>query len=222
MLRIPAALPASLRLLRSAVPALYFFRSLRSPGTGHHGPGDFGRSPWLPSPLSSGGGDRASQVPGQPLVHMPCSSTPEGPLESGHHDSRDAAFRVLDRVGSLIRKFRGSIARPAHSLSTLRRMGHPIATQDSLPAAGQLCRAGFNPLGSITRFPVAFWPSILLVQALPGATKNFRCKGRIFNVISQSPAGWTFYDDRLRPRAGCSRSLLTSLIVLSKNTQCYE
>ena len=37
---------------------------------------------------------------------------------------------------------RGSITQPAHSLSTLRRAGRPNPTQDSLPAAGQLCRAG--------------------------------------------------------------------------------
>jgi len=33
--------------------------------------------------------------------------------------------------------FRGSITQPAHSLSTLRNMGYPNATQDSLPAGGQ-------------------------------------------------------------------------------------
>ena len=32
--------------------------------------------------------------------------------------------------------FRGSITRLARSLSTLRRAGHPTATQDSLPAGG--------------------------------------------------------------------------------------
>ena len=38
--------------------------------------------------------------------------------------------------------FRGSIARPVHSLSTLRRMDCSTTTQDSLPAADQLYRAG--------------------------------------------------------------------------------
>jgi len=42
----------------------------------------------------------------------------------------------------LHRSFRGSITRPWHSLSTLRRVDHSTTTQDSLPAAGQLCRTG--------------------------------------------------------------------------------
>ena len=40
------------------------------------------------------------------------------------------------------RVFRGSITRPAGSLSTLRSAGHPDTAQDSLPAGGHLCRAG--------------------------------------------------------------------------------
>jgi hypothetical protein len=38
--------------------------------------------------------------------------------------------------------FRGSITQPVHSLSTPRSRGRPRTTQDSLPAAGLLCRAG--------------------------------------------------------------------------------
>ena len=52
----------------------------------------------------------------------------------------DAAFRHLESVGFHICLFRGSITRPACSLSTLRSRGHPRTTQDSVPAAGQLCR----------------------------------------------------------------------------------
>src|SRR5262249_10446781 len=55
---------------------------------------------------------------------------------------RDAAFRPFNNVGSREETFPGSITRPAHSLSTLRSPGHPRTTQDSLPAAGQLCRTG--------------------------------------------------------------------------------
>src|SRR5512135_3314899 len=45
------------------------------------------------------------------------------------------------------------MTRPVHSLSTLRSAGCPDTTQDSLPAAGQLFRAGVGaPQGSIERF----------------------------------------------------------------------
>lgn len=79
-----------------------------------------------------------------PHLYMPCSVTPVGPR---HLASRclDAAFADLDELGSHMGgSFRGSIARPAHSLSTLRRMGCPITAQDSLPtgcpsSAGQDC-----------------------------------------------------------------------------------
>ncbi len=86
---------------------------------------------------------------GFPHTYMPCSVTPVGPR---HLASRclDAVFADLDELDShVVGSFRGSIARPAHSLSTLRRMGCPIATQDSLPAgcpsvAGQDCGPAGN------------------------------------------------------------------------------
>jgi len=43
---------------------------------------------------------------------------------------------ILEHVGSRNSLFRGSITRPAHSLSTLRSQGLPWTTQDSLPAGG--------------------------------------------------------------------------------------
>ena len=65
---------------------------------------------------------------------------------SGQLRPSGAAFRSLERVGSRdCVVFRGSITRPAHSLSTLRRQGCPVTAQDSLPAGGLLCRAGFEP-----------------------------------------------------------------------------
>lgn len=54
-----------------------------------------------------------------------------------------AAFRFSNGVGSRERfTFRGSITRPAHSLFTLRSPDCSGTTQNSLPAAGQLYRAG--------------------------------------------------------------------------------
>ena len=49
----------------------------------------------------------------------------------------DVAFHQCDGVGSHDKYISGSITQPAHSLSTLRNMGYPNATQDSLPAGGQ-------------------------------------------------------------------------------------
>ncbi len=67
--------------------------------------------------------------------------------------------------------FRGSITRPTHSLSTLRRMDHSTATQDSLPAAGQALPGGIGyPLGSNERFQLLH--RLLLSQALPGAIRS--------------------------------------------------
>jgi len=48
---------------------------------------------------------------------------------------------------------RGSITQPVGSLSTLRRPGHPGATQDSLPARWLgTGRAGLSPAGSLIEF----------------------------------------------------------------------
>ena len=49
-----------------------------------------------------------------------------------------------------ILRFRGSITRPTHLLSTLRSPGYPGTTQDSLPAGALLCRAGFEPAGLLS------------------------------------------------------------------------
>ena len=67
--------------------------------------------------------------------------------------------------------FRGSITRPTNSLSTLRRVDHSTATQDSLPAAGQTLPGGIGyPLGSNERFQPLH--RFLLSQASPGAMRS--------------------------------------------------
>ena len=59
-------------------------------------------------------------------------------------------------------------------LSTLRRVGRPIATQDSLPAAGQLYRAGFGPAGFRRKVSELYSLHLIpLPQALPGAMTPF-------------------------------------------------
>ena len=86
--------------------------------------------------------------------------------------------------------FRGSIARPAHSLCTLRSRGHPRTTQHSVPAGCQpLPARSAYLLGSIERFQLHL---ILLSQALPGALSA----GTRTHPQPLVPAG-----TRTRPRA---------------------
>jgi|SRR6516225_5003596 len=81
--------------------------------------------------------------------------------------------------------FRGSITRPAHSLSTLRRMGRPTATQDSLPDGWPAFPGGIDyPLGPNERFQVL---SILLSQASPGAPMFFAKNAEMGRVFRRFP-----------------------------------
>jgi len=90
----------------------------------------------------------AVEATGPPrFLENPCGrvllSDPGGIASARPLRRRDAAFRRFKNVGSHEDiTFRGSITRPAHSLSTLRSPGRPGTTQDSLPAAGQLFRTG--------------------------------------------------------------------------------
>ena len=80
---------------------------------------------------------------GNPGVDVPCSSTPAGPVGQALFSPTGAAFRLRYLVGSRnVGFFRGSMTRPIHWLSTLRSRDCSRTTQDSLPAAGLLCRAG--------------------------------------------------------------------------------
>ena len=100
-----------------------------------------------PCGFISKGNDRASHVPGEPPVPMPCSPTPAGRNASGLYDaSARPPFRPRRRLLTST-VFRGSITRPGHSLSTLRRVGRPTTTQDSLSATGQVLPDGLSPAG---------------------------------------------------------------------------
>lgn len=74
---------------------------------------------------------------GNPRGRMPRSLTPVGLLTPGHCGAE--VLSPLDITGTTptTRSFRGSIARPSASLSTLRRRPRGSSTQDSLPAGGQ-------------------------------------------------------------------------------------
>src|SRR5262249_49895494 len=96
---------------------------------------------WL-RPGCRGGDDRISQVPGEPRLSVcPVQSTPAGPLSPDRYSA--AAWPLVCEKQRLPRKvFRRSIAWRSDSLSTLRRAGCPVSTQDSLPAVGQTLLGG--------------------------------------------------------------------------------
>ena len=80
-----------------------------------------------------------------------------------------AAFRAENGVGFRMWLSQGSMARPVHSLSTLRSPDRSGTTQDSVLAAGQLCQVGV----ATHRVPLQGFrlsmSSILPAQAWPGA-----------------------------------------------------
>jgi hypothetical protein len=85
-------------------------------------------------------------------MHMPCSSTPTGPVASGLHDAPDAAFRRIKGVGSRDDNCFGA---QSHGLCTgclrFAVRDHSLPTQDSLPAVGQLCRVGLDAHRALTQ-----------------------------------------------------------------------
>jgi hypothetical protein len=83
---------------------------------------------------------------------MPGSSTPAG-LHAPYRSGAAAWPPREERRGLPHWDFRSSIARPQSSLSTLRRVGCPTATQDSLPGAGSALLGGLDyPQGFAARF----------------------------------------------------------------------
>ena len=105
-----------------------------------------------PRRLFSDGNDRASQVPGEPLWACPVLKTPAGPSRQALAARRCGLPLLVQRRLPPFRFFRGSMARPAHPLSTLRRTDHSATTQDSLPAVGHtLPDRMLPPAGSLRK-----------------------------------------------------------------------
>ncbi len=104
---------------------------------------------------------------------MPYSLTPVELLVSGHFDTGVLPPFEHTWTTSTTRAFRGSIARPPTSLSTLRRRPYGIGPRKTrFRLVANLCRAGFTPAGfhlkgfrfvsyCLHRFPLS--------QAWPGA-----------------------------------------------------
>ena len=117
-------------------------------GRGHRGVGVPG-----PEPELSVETDGSPRFPGTPRVPWPCSPTPAGPNTPGHCGVSAWSPR-LTSTRTPARSFRGSIARPGHSLSTLRSEDHYSPRKTRFRLLAKLCRAGFvHPQGSDERFP---------------------------------------------------------------------
>ena len=144
------------------------FRSLRS-RTPNRGPGV-----QLPVPTSGQirrEASRASQVPGQPTVPMPCSSTPAGPNTPGHCGMSAWPPLCPQRRLPRITSFRGSMARPWDALFTLRPMQLPAP--DAKLASGRWPGAtgrDWLPAGLLRKVSDDV---VLLSRAYPGA-RSFR------------------------------------------------
>ena len=149
--------PASLPSVRRAAPwAGGFCSTLRLPPSG-----------------SWGGDDRASQVPGGPPYARALLSDPDGTSAPGHYNASVQPSAFGTASAPAVRFLRGSITRPMHSLSTLRRVDYSTTTQDSLPAVGQTLPGGTGyPQGPNERFPHVSPHDILLSQAFPGANET--------------------------------------------------
>ena len=137
-------------------------RSFRSPAD------ECAAGAWSWSPGSSGrdirrGDDRTSQVPGEPRWPV-CrvQSTPAGLLSPDRYSA--AAWPLVCVKQRLPRKvFRRSIAWRSDSLSTLRRAGYPVATQNSLPAVGQTLPDGL----STRRVPTKGFRGVIVTSLPP-------------------------------------------------------
>ena len=200
-LRLPSTHPAfaSLPSLGGTVRALL----LRSRRAGSAPPAGLGLISG-PRPVVSTEVLGSPRFLGNPCGHVPWSPTPAGPSRSAAA-ARGCCFplcvqRQLPRL-----TFRGSIPRPAPSLSTLRRVSRPTTTQDSLPAAGQLCRAG---LGT-RRVPskVSVRPSSF--PGLPGANTVVIGPTLLGWDVRSSPGVWGTKLDRDR-RSNNSATTISS------------
>ena len=100
-----------------------------------------------------GGNDRTSHVPREPPLCLCPALRPRQDREYqlGHRGIHNTAPAQSTTRAPTINHFRGSITRPRHSLSTLRRMDYSTTTQDSLPVACQALPDGLLPAGFLQK-----------------------------------------------------------------------
>jgi hypothetical protein len=101
---------------------------------------------------------------------VPRSRTPVEPQRQVFLGASVLPSATMTASASTTRISRGSIPRPACSLSTLRSQSLPCATQDSLPAGDQPYRTGlYPPQGPSRRFQQCFNSSLPPPPSFPGA-----------------------------------------------------
>ena len=148
-LRLPPLPFALLRCLRFAIPPL---RPDLLPSAGAFDRGHRGVGIPVPEPENSVERGGSPKFPGTPRVPWPCSPTPAGSSTPGHCGVSMQPL-WLTSTGAPARSFRGSIARPGHSLSTLRSESRLSPRKTRFRLLAKLYRAGFvNPQGSDERF----------------------------------------------------------------------
>lgn len=115
----------------------------------------------FPNRVSVSGRYGTSHVPGEPPCRHAPLFDPGGTFKPGRLGFQVLPSGYKTTSASTLRSFRGSITRPACSLSTLRSLGRPTTTQDSVPAASQLCRGRLAtpwvPLQGF-RLPMSYLP----------------------------------------------------------------
>jgi len=164
-LRLPSAPLAALRCLRLAIPPP---RRIFAPGDRRRAVEGIGELMFrTPEPELSVETDGSPRFPETPRVLWPCSPTPARPSTPGPFGV-SAWSPLLTRARTPAMIFRGSIARPGHSLSTLRSEGRPSPRKTRFRLPARLCRAGFvHPQGSDERFPS--FESLPPFLSFPGA-----------------------------------------------------
>lgn len=140
MLRLPGSLSPPSVAFTWRYPALRpSFRSHRS-GTPNRGPGV--RLPVPTAGLRRRETIRISQVPGEPFVPSPCSSTPAGPRASGPYDALARPPLCPQRRLPRQTCFRGSFARLWNSLFTLRPVRCRTRRKTRFRSLAKLSRTG--------------------------------------------------------------------------------
>ncbi len=130
------------------------------------------------------GGDRTSQVPGGPHYVRAVLSDPGRTSALGHYRASVLSCALYTASTPAKAIFRGSITRPAHSLSTLRRVDCSTATQDSLPV-GWPALSGWDSIPTGSQRKVSD-PLFLLSQASPGARTIRSARSTAMYGVSRS------------------------------------
>jgi len=179
-------------LTRPPVPSSRrLFRSRHRPALPTTGLG-FGH----PAPLPAFQVRRQQDLPSSRQIlsmHALLTSDPGGTGAPGHSalamlPSAPDTASAPTQIG-----FRGSITRPASSLSTLRSGGYPNATQDSLPGGGRPYPDGTRPAGSVrkvsettTHLTSSLPPSPSFARRTPGTFIYLY----LYGTVATRMSGW--------------------------------